>query len=460
MYLFNTLSGQKERFTSIKPNHVKMYVCGPTVYDVPHIGNARSAVVYDVLYRVLCHLYDEVIYVRNITDVDDKIIDKCKITGLNQLELSSLFADIYKNNIRYLNCLDPTFEPKVSDNIDNIIRMIIALINNGHAYNIDGNVYFDVSTYRNYGSLSHKNLEELYHGVRIDIETDKKNPADFVLWKKSEDVCFWPSPWGNGRPGWHIECSAMIDQYLGKNFDIHGGGVDLKFPHHENEIAQSVCANQESSFANFWIHNGFVMLNDQKMSKSLGNIMTVDQLIESDIKGEIIRYVLMQIHYRKPLNWNESILEQAAIIMNNMYNAIDDFTSDLPLDIDQEFLTAISDDLNIPLGLSILQGIVGDINHIKQKLTSDSSDMIELLNKKINLQCKLKSSANIIGLLTKTYKEWIGHIDEQEIELLIQKRNIAKRDKNYQLADRIREQLLAMGVKIMDNKDGTTTWKV
>ena len=317
--IYNTLSNKKELFIPLNKNSISMYVCGPTVYNYAHIGNARPAVVFDTLYRVLKNIYPKVNYVRNITDVDDKINEAAKNLGQPISYITKKYTDIYHQDMKNLSILSPTHEPRVTDNIEKIIAMIQKIINNKSAYISDSHVLFDVTSFKNYGKLSNRNREEMLAGARVEVADYKKNPGDFVLWKPStEEEPGWESPWGYGRPGWHIECSSMVETYLGEEIDIHGGGQDLIFPHHENEIAQSCCAHQADSYARYWVHNGYLNMEGEKMSKSLGNIVTVNEILER-YDGEVIRLALLSTHYRKPINFGETLLEQSKNILNKLY---------------------------------------------------------------------------------------------------------------------------------------------
>jgi len=320
--IFNTLSNKKEEFLPIDKNKIGMYVCGPTVYDLPHVGNARPLVVFDVLYRILKNNYgkNKVTYVRNITDVDDKIIATSKAKSIKIENLTNKITRTFHNDCKYLNCLKPNFEPKATENISEMLKMISNSIKKNHAYEEKKHVYFSVSSFKDYGKLSNKNMEQLVAGSRVEISKYKKDPLDFVLWKPSEENDpGWESPWGRGRPGWHLECSAMGEKYLGKNFDIHGGGLDLIFPHHENEIAQSRCANNISSYANYWMHNGFVIFDKGKMSKSTGNIISINNLSKK-YNGQVVRLALLSSHYKQPLLWNEKLINECKKTLNKWYN--------------------------------------------------------------------------------------------------------------------------------------------
>jgi len=350
LQFYNTLGRKKQIFKPIKPELVRMYVCGPTVYSNPHIGNARPAVVFDLVYRVLRRNYgeDSVIYVRNITDVDDKIIDESKKRNIPTSVLVNEVTRTYKKNLEDLNVLSPDFEPKVTDNINEIITLISSIIDNGCAYEKGGHVFFNISKYKEYGKLSNQNLDHLIKGVRIEVSKEKNNPLDFVLWKPDDNG--WDSPWGKGRPGWHIECSAMTLKYLGETFDIHGGGIDLVFPHHENEIAQSFCSTHKP-VANFWIHNNLINIDNEKMSKSLGNILTINSLLEK-WDGNVIRLSILSSHYRSEMNWNDSLLVETEEKIKKWSNAVRDVLE--PIDPDESFFEFLYDDLNTPEALAFL----------------------------------------------------------------------------------------------------------
>ena len=445
--LTNTITHQKEIFTPLDPNHVGFYLCGPTVYDRPHIGNARSAIVFDVLYRFFKVCFPKVTYVRNVTDVDDKINMRSREMNIPIRELTEQTLGYYHQDIAALGGLRPDIEPRATDHIAEMIAMNETLIAKGHAYAAEGHVLFDVSSYANYGKLSRKNQDDLIAGARVEIAPYKRNAADFVLWKPSDDETpGWDSPWGRGRPGWHIECSAMSAKYLGKTFDIHGGGVDLVFPHHENEVAQSCCAHGTERMARTWLHNGHLTVNGEKMSKSLGNFITVQDLLV-DHDGEVIRLALLLTHYHQPLDWTNQQLVHAKQMLDRFYGALD--LVDAPLDehiTSQEVLKALADDLNTPRALAELH----DIANQMYKAPS------------VDLASKLKSGGALLGILQRTSKEWFqggaslesdGNLD---IDALIHQRNDAKKAKNFALADQIRADLLAKDVILLDTVDGTT----
>nr|WP_168464911.1 cysteine--tRNA ligase [Wolbachia endosymbiont of Ctenocephalides felis wCfeT] len=443
-------------FKPIDENHIKIYVCGPTVYDTAHIGNARSVVVYDVLFQLLKFCYSKVTYVRNITDIDDKIINAANEKNSNIENISTYYTKAFHDDMRSINCAEPTYEPKATENIDYIIKLIEYLLKSGHAYEANNHVYFSVESYPEYGALSGKKIDELDYGNRIEVDENKKHPGDFVLWKPANDIdyklsSYWDSPWGEGRPGWHIECSAMSYALLGKDFDIHGGGIDLQFPHHENEIAQSRSAFAGSMFAKYWLHNGFLTVNEEKMSKSLFNVVKVRDLLDSGIKGEVIRYALLKTHYHKPLDWTENVIIEAQETLNKFYRLLRNIDATnidkSDAEISTDFIEALKDDLNVPEAIAALHGMVTQINK-----TSNESEKLKLTESFIK-------SARLIGFLQSSYQEWFAiDTDPQEIKKLIDLRREAKQSKNYDTADKIRDQLKQMGVSISDNEDGTTTW--
>lgn len=456
LYLYNTLTGQKDKFIPLNNKNVRMYACGPTVYDFAHLGNARAAVVYDVLYRVLCVLYGKgfVKYVRNITDVDDKIIARAKEREISIDSLSKEFTEHFHKDMESLNVLEPTIEPKATDNIDEIIKVIQKLIDNGNAYVSQGHVLFDVHSYKDYGKLSNRTLDELVSGARVEVADYKRNPLDFVLWKPADEddneSAIFDSPWSRGRPGWHIECSAMSTKFLGESYDIHGGGVDLKFPHHENEIAQSTCAYRGSSYARYWVHNGFLMVNGEKMSKSLGNFITVRDLIDKDIKGIVIRYVMLSTHYRKPLDFSEKNISDAEIVLKKSYKTLDDseVNASVKTEVENDLLDALCDDLNTPVAISILH-----------KYKSEK--------KSTHLKCALET----LGLYDESFLESEDNIiDEQkiiattglsiqDIKNKIQERLDAKKAKDWAVADSIRNELSDLGIILKDTVNGSD-WEI
>ena len=443
LQITNSLSRKKEVFKPINPKKISLYACGPTVYDNPHVGNARSLVVFDVLFRVLRSLYDNnVTYVRNITDVDDKIIDASKKQKKKINEITEEITKIFHENCKSLNCLEPSVEPKATNHIKEMVEMTSSLISKGFAYENKGNVYFNIKSFKDYGKLSNKNLDELKAGYRIETSDLKKNLMDFVLWKPSVDEDpGWESPWGRGRPGWHLECSVMSEKYLGKKFDIHGGGLDLIFPHHENEIAQSRCNNNTSSFANYWIHNGFVTINKEKMSKSLGNIITISDAVKK-YSGQVVRLALLSAHYSQPLDWNDDLLNNQKNIINKWYNLYSD-KQDHNSIIDDILL----DDLNTP-------GYIAKIHELYNAATKgDEKKKIEF-----NQACRF------LGLFSETKKDWESFkkskikVSESYVLKKIEERTVAKNKGNFSLADKIRDELLSEGILIEDQK-GKTIWK-
>ena len=445
LHLTNSFSRKKELFKPLDPKKISLYACGPTVYDSPHVGNARSLVVFDILFRVLRLIYGKnVKYVRNITDIDDKIIEISKKRKKNIEEVTKEITKIFHDNCESLNCLKPTVEPKASDHIEEMIKMSSSLISKGFAYENKGHVYFSVSSFKNYGKLSNKNLNELKAGVRFDVSALKKNPLDFVLWKPSLDKDpGWNSPWGRGRPGWHLECSVMSEKYLGKNFDIHGGGLDLIFPHHENEIAQSCCNNGTKYFANYWIHNGFVTINKEKMSKSLGNIISISEAVDK-FSGQVVRLALLSAHYSQPLDWNNNLLNVQRSVLDKWYNLYDDTKEEYSNDIADILL----DDLNTP-------GFIAKIHELyNEAINGDKKKKI-----KFNQACRL------LGLFNLSKSQWEGlkkkniSISESDIIKKIEERNVAKSKGDFLLADKIRDELLGKGILIEDKKD-KTIWKL
>ena len=454
---YNTLSKKTEKFKPLDENLIKMYVCGPTVYDTPHLGNARSVVVYDILYRLLTHRYgiDRILYVRNITDVDDKINDAAKARGISIQTLTSEMYEHFQADTSALNCLKPNVEPKATEHIPEMISIILTLIDKGYAYERNGHVYFKVAKFEHYWDLSGRSAKDLIAGSRIDVAEDKAASEDFVLWKpadlQDDSSSIFESPWGPGRPGWHIECSAMSMKYLGPNFDIHGGGIDLIFPHHTNEIAQSCACNEGSIYAKTWIHNGFLLVESEKMSKSLGNFITVKQALESGIKGEVIRYVYLSTHYRKPLNWTENGVEIATKALDSFYRILSDY-SDLHecIGVHGEFLDALCHDLNTPKALSVLHEIA----------TSHNKEID--LEKKKRFAEELLKCGRMIGLFAhdnaNTWFKKDLSVSENTIQELIAERKHAKLEKRFADADAIRAKLTALGISLEDLPNGETKW--
>ncbi|OPZ77971.1 MAG: Cysteine--tRNA ligase [Alphaproteobacteria bacterium ADurb.Bin438] len=446
---YNTLSSKKEEFLPINPENVRMYVCGPTVYDRAHVGNARSAVVFDSLYRFLKEVFPKVTFARNFTDVDDKIINKHKQTGKPITEITEETIQWFHEDMDTLNVLRPDFEPRATETIPEMIELVKDLVDKGFAYEAEGHVLFDVTKFQGYGVLSKRSMEDMIEGARVEVAPYKKNPADFVLWKPSnEGEVGWDSPFGYGRPGWHLECSAMSKKYLGESFDIHGGGQDLIFPHHENEIAQSYCAcgcdAKHHKYANYWVHNGMLMVDGKKMSKSLGNFYSIRDIINK-YPGEVIRFFMLSTHYHQPLNFTFEGLDNAKTVMNKFYNALLNIKGEVKQEqAPSEFIEALSDDLNTPKAIAILH------------------ELFNNLNKEQSLEAKSKfvNSARVLGLLLQDAETWFkGDVDnEGEIVALIGERNDAKKNKDYKKADEIRAKLFEMGIIIEDTKEGVK-WK-
>jgi len=452
LHLHNTLTGQKEAFKPIDPNRITMYLCGPTVYNYAHIGNARPAVVFDVLNRLLRQHYPQVVFARNITDIDDKINNTAKEKGCSIKEISAEYAQAYNEDIGRLGVLMPDIEPHATDHVPEMIDMIEDLINKGHAYAAEGHVLFDVTTYEHYGELSKRSLDDMLAGARVEVASYKKNPGDFVLWKPSDDsLPGWDSPWGRGRPGWHIECSAMAAKHLAKTIDIHCGGKDLIFPHHENEVAQSCCANDTRHFANYWVHNGFITMSDQKMSKSLGNIQLIREVL-ADLKGEVARWVLLSAHYRQSVDWTPDSVAQAEKTLDRIYRTLRDVQAlgvDEQVGIDTEILAALDDDLNTPKAFARLNQLA--------KALANASDEQE----QIELKSKLLKSGDLLGVLQTIPAEWFSQDQagaddiKAKVEQLIAAREQARADKDWGRSDAIRDELDAMGVVLEDSPTGT-----
>ena len=446
--LYNTLSREKEDFNPIDPDHVRVYACGPTVYDRIHVGNARPIVVFDVMVRLLRLRHNKVTYVRNITDVDDKINIRAVERGISISDLCEETIKEFHHDTARLGSLEPDIEPRATHHIDEMQAMITTLIKKGHAYEADGHVLFQVSTMDAYGRLSKRSMDDMIAGARVEVAPYKREAADFILWKPSNDAQpGWNSPWGWGRPGWHIECSAMAKAYLGEVFDIHAGGLDLIFPHHENEIAQSCCAHDSKHMAHYWLHNGFVTMNDEKMSKSLGNIMSVKDAADQ-YRGETLRAALLSAHYRAPLDLSDNAMRDARNGLDRMYRAVGEIAA-IPERIDEEFGTCLLDDLNTPAALARLH------------------ELTRLANKGEVGACEaLKSSAAVLGLLQQTASEWAkadetvtkGDIDNHDIDVLILARKQARADRDFIRADEIRDQLNKADIILEDNADGTT-WR-
>ena len=446
--IFNSLNGQKEEFNPCNPEHIKIYACGPTVYNYAHIGNARMAVVFDTFVRTLRIFYPKVTYVSNITDIDDKIIEAAHEQKVEISSITEKYTKIYNDDMAELNVLMPDIQPKATEYIPEMIELIEDLISKDFAYEKEGHVLFHVPNYDNYGKLSKRNRDEQIAGSRVEIAPFKKDPADFVLWKPSDkSQPGWDSPWGVGRPGWHTECSAMSKKTLGLPFDIHGGGRDLIFPHHENEIAQSCCssANIEdpTSYAKYWMHNGFVTIDGEKMSKSLGNIILVNELTESH-HGEVIRLALLSSHYRQGLDWNEKIIHQASILLDKLYEIkflLNGENIEYSSETNLEPIAYLADDLNTPGLIAELHKLVKDFN------TSNSN--------KSEIKIHLNLISQALGILQDDSYKKISEELESKIHALILKRKVAKDSKDYELADKIRNELLDLGVEIKDTSSGT-----
>jgi len=456
--LYNTQTRKKETFVPLNEKQVGMYVCGPTVYDLAHIGNARPIVVFDVLYRLLRKIYGEgcVKYVRNITDVDDKINAAAKQSGEPISAITARTTQAFHEDIAELNALPPDVEPRATDHVAEMIEIISTLIGNEHAYEKDGHVLFHVPSDNGYGKLSHRDRDEMVAGARVEVAPYKRDPADFVLWKPSaEDLPGWDSPWGRGRPGWHIECSAMSRKHLGVTVDIHGGGADLIFPHHENEVAQSECSCPGHDFVRHWVHNGFLSVNGEKMSKSLGNFITIRQALEG-APGEVLRLMMLSTHYRHPLDWSEEGVRQARTRLDRLYRvlqkagaAAEEYKGDMSLQGD-DFSKALQDDLNTPLALSVLERQADELSK------SDGPELIIHYN-------SLRANANILSILQKDPETWfkggeaasdVGHIEAQ-IALRID----ARKNKDFASADNIRDALVENGIILEDRPDGSTDWR-
>jgi cysteinyl-tRNA synthetase len=489
--LYNSLTRRKETFTPLDPKKVRMYVCGPTVYDRPHLGNARAVVVYDVLFRLLRHLYGEehVVYARNITDVDDKIIEAAKQRGIPIDELTREVTQWFHDDMAALNCLPPTVEPKATEYIPHMIAMIEKLIANDHAYEAQGHVLFDVTSDADYGVLSGRRLEELKAGARVEVEGYKRNPGDFVLWKPGNpgdpESSLFDSPWGKGRPGWHIECSAMSTDLLGETFDIHGGGADLKFPHHENEIAQSCCANPGSEFAKLWMHNGFLTVNGEKMSKSLGNFITVRDLLDKGVGESVLRIALLTSKYSDPLNWTSKLIEDAKklhikisayIFKNLLCEEFQKFSfgeKNWKITYDKKLnVSELLDDINIPM-------LFARINKIMSSKARDNAAELESLIQLLGIKPKLFIPAYgdlIVGDGERYSNVYDFHVNNpankgrfekrseslkiaSDVDAQIQARNEAKKAKDFAKADAIRKELEAQGIILEDKRDGTTEWR-
>ena len=443
IFLTNNLTNKKEQFIPKNKSNIGMYVCGPTVYDDPHIGNARPLIIFDILFKLLKKKFESVTYVRNITDIDDKIIKSSQEQKISTKELTEKVTKSFLEDCKFLNCENPTHQPKATEHIGLMIEMINELIKKGYAYENESHVYFEVKKFSDYGKLSNKNLEELIAGSRVEISENKKNSEDFVLWKPSNDnEPSWDSPWGKGRPGWHLECSAMSKKFLGEEFDIHGGGIDLIFPHHENEIAQSRCANDTKAFANYWVHNAFITMSNEKMAKSQGNILKIKDF-RKKMSGQVIRLALMSAHYKQPLDWNEKLINDCQNTLDKWYRIYSPEIKNA--DIPEVILKPLYEDLNTP-------GYIANLHQLYDKA-----------NKGEDLDIFI-SACKFIGLFNEDSKQWDSFkknkasISEEEIKNMIDLRNKARENKNYKEADEIRNKLLDKGVLIED-KDDKTLWK-
>lgn len=453
--LHNTLSKKKEVFEPLNPERVTMYVCGPTVYSYAHIGNARPAVVFDTLFRVLKNRYSNVVYARNITDVEDKINKAAREQNVAISVITDKFANIYRQDMAALNVQRPSVEPKATDHIAEMISMIEKLVANGNAYAAEGHVLFHVPSFADYGQLSKRDMNEMVAGARVEVAPYKKDAADFVLWKPSDDdTPGWDSPWGRGRPGWHIECSAMIEAHLGESIDIHGGGHDLQFPHHENELAQSSCAHNGKQYVKYWMHNGFLNVEGDKMSKSVGNVLLVHDLIEQT-PGEAIRLALITGHYRAPLDWTAAGLLEAKKKLDRLYGALEgleniEAAANTPAP--EAFVDALEDDLNTAKAIAELFGLAKAAN----TATDDSEKAV--------IKAQLLAAGELIGLLQQSPSAWFNaakdnaDIDADKVDALIEARKAARQNKDFAEADRIRDELDAMGVELLDSREGTS-WK-
>ncbi|WP_333611590.1 cysteine--tRNA ligase [Brevundimonas bullata] len=479
LHIHDTLRREKRAFEPRDPNRVTLYVCGPTVYDYAHIGNARPPVVFDVLVRLLRRTYgpDKVIYARNVTDVDDKINAKAAKEGVPIGEITARYEAAYLADMGLLNVSPPDIAPHVTDYIDAITAQIQAIIDAGNAYAAEGHVLFDVSSYPSYGALSGRNLDDMIAGARVEVAPYKKNPHDFVLWKPSKaDEPSWPSPWGEGRPGWHIECSAMIEKTLGLPIDIHGGGIDLVFPHHENEIAQGVCAHGHAhgdqahdEYARYWMHNGFLTVDAEKMSKSIGNVLLLHDLVQA-MPGEVVRWALLSAHYRQPLDWNQTLLEQSRKNLDRLYGVLRDADAALA-DFDEAtldeaemelaenamdpVLDALEDDLNTPGAIAQLFGLGNALRDLLNDAEADINDVAMA-------RWSLTEAAGLLGVLALTPDEWFEGGDpalKAEVEALLEQRAAARAEKNWGEADRIRDRLNELNVVVMDGPQGAT-WRM
>ena len=448
LILYNTKSRQKETFVPINANQVKMYVCGPTVYNYIHIGNARPFVIFDTLFRLLNTIYEKVTYARNITDIDDKIIKAAAEKNESIDAVTARFTKEFFNDMKSLNILEPTLSPRATDHLPQMIGMIKKLLDNKHAYVAEGHVLFDVKSMQDYGKLSNRSLEDMLEGARVEVADYKNYAGDFVLWKPSEDNApGWDSPWGRGRPGWHLECSAMVETHLGDTIDIHGGGRDLIFPHHENETAQSECSHGGKTFVNYWLHNGFININGEKMAKSLGNVRTVRDIL-AKYNGEVVRFALLSAHYRSEMDFSADILENAKASLDTLYGALRKAEDVEPQAVELQSLNAYAallDDLNTPQAISELHALARKINR-NENIEQAKSEIIVL--------------GSVLGILQQNPEHWFkgsetNGLSNQEIESLIEQRQEAKTNKNYARADEIRAELKTKGIVLEDSRTGT-----
>ncbi len=478
IFVYNTIKHKKERFQPIRPGTVLIYVCGPTVYDSCHIGHARSVVVFDVIVRYFKTCGYNVVYVRNFTDVDDKIINRANELGVSPQSLADRYIDEFYKDMDALNVERATFEPRVTEHIGDIVRLVEQLIEKGFAYEIDGDVFYSVTSFKGYGKLSNRSLSDMEAGARIDIDARKKNPFDFALWKSSKPhEPSWESPWGKGRPGWHIECSAMSCKYLGETFDIHGGGKDLIFPHHENEIAQSEAAHGKE-FARYWIHNGFVNINQEKMSKSLGNFVMIKDVIQQ-VHPEAVRLFLLSKQYRKPIDFNQTTILESSLALGRIYAflaRLEEILGSPARSTGAEsgngtywkyFREAMNDDFNTASGIATIFEAVRHVNRMldeeSEKETSKPTALLE------EIRGQILKMGNVLGLFQENAKDYFAgkkasaiqkmSIDTEKVRQLIEERTAARKDKDWKKADRIRDELVAMHVVLEDRPDGTV-WKI
>ena len=443
IFLTNNLTNKKEQFIPKDKKNVGMYVCGPTVYDDPHIGNARPLIIFDILFRLLKSSFSKVTYVRNITDIDDKIIKSSQDQKISTKELTERVISSFFEDCKFLNCENPTHQPKATEHIDLMIEMTNQLIKKGFAYENNKHVYFEVKKFSDYGKLSNKRLEDLIAGSRVEVSDNKKNSEDFVLWKPSnKNEPSWDSPWGKGRPGWHLECSAMSKKFLGNEFDIHGGGIDLIFPHHENEIAQSRCSNDTKVFANYWIHNAFITMSNEKMAKSQGNILKIKDF-RNKISGQVLRLALMSAHYKQPLDWNDKLINDCQNTLDKWYRVYSKGVKSVQ--VTKEVLKPLFEDLNTP-------GYIANLHKLYESASKGKDKELFI------------SACKFVGFFSEDNQQWQKYkkdkasISETEIKSKIELRNKARANKDFKEADRIRDELLDKGVLIED-KDGKTLWK-